>query len=141
MAAGMKRIDLQRIAQAKLDDAALLLSHGRFANAYYLAGYAVEIGLKACIAKQISRETIPDKAFVNAIYTHGLKALVGVAGLSTELRREEGQSSKFAANWGLVANWTPEIRYDDVDRYTAQITIDAISDGKDGVLRWIKVYW
>ena len=52
MANGYKRVDLQALAQAKLDDAKLLFDNGRFSNAYYLAGYAVELGLKACIARQ-----------------------------------------------------------------------------------------
>src|SRR5258708_26287810 len=85
MPLGMRRAVLQAIAQAKLDDALLLFQHRRFSNAYYLAGYAVEIGLKACIAKQISAETIPDKAFINDIFKHGLRELIGVAGLSAEL--------------------------------------------------------
>jgi HEPN domain-containing protein len=63
MGSGQKRSELQTRAQAKLDDAILLLQHGRYTNAYYIAGYAVELGLKACIAAQIDAETIPDKAF------------------------------------------------------------------------------
>ena len=43
MGPGLKREDLQANAQAKLDDAVILLQQGRFSNAYYLAGYAVEI--------------------------------------------------------------------------------------------------
>jgi hypothetical protein len=38
MGLGYKRTDLRAMAQAKLDDAILLLQHGRFSNAYYLAG-------------------------------------------------------------------------------------------------------
>lgn len=56
----MKRTDLQALAQAKIDDAAVLLQYGRSGNAYYLAGFSIELGLKACIAAQISADTIPD---------------------------------------------------------------------------------
>ncbi|MDO9249509.1 MAG: hypothetical protein Q7U11_23860, partial [Phenylobacterium sp.] len=70
------------MAQTKLDDALLLLAHKRYSNAYYLAGYAIEIALKACISRQITADVIPDKAFINAIHTHQLKDLVGVAGLN-----------------------------------------------------------
>jgi len=41
---GPARADLQRRAQAKRDDARLLAQHGRWSNAYSLAGYAVELG-------------------------------------------------------------------------------------------------
>ena len=56
MAYGLKRTDMQSIVQAKVDDAHLLFQNGRFSNSYYLAGYAIEIALKACIAAQISAE-------------------------------------------------------------------------------------
>ena len=141
MAIGMKRTVLQAIAQAKLDDALLLLGHGRFSNAYYLAGFAVEIGLKACIAKQIAADTIPDKSFVNAIFQQSLKALVGVAGLSAALKEKETADPAFGGNWGVVAAWNPEVRYDTVDNYTAQLLIQAITDGKSGVFPWIKANW
>lgn len=141
MPLGMKRTVLQAIAQAKLDDAMLLLENGRFSNAYYLAGYAIEIGLKACIAKQISADTIPDKTFVNDIFKHGLKGLVGVAGLSAELKEREASDLTFATNWALVGGWSPEVRYDIVDKYTAQIMIQAVADNKSGVFEWIKARW
>jgi hypothetical protein len=141
MPLGMKRTVLQAVAQAKLDDARLLLQNGRFSNAYYLAGYAIEIGLKACIAKQISADTIPDKNFVNAIFQHGLKGLVSVAGLSTALKEKETNDPIFATNWGLVAGWTPEVRYDTVDNYTAQLMLQAVADDQSGVFAWIKANW
>jgi hypothetical protein len=41
-----------------------------------LAGYAVECGLKACIAGKTQRHEFPDKKIVNASYTHNLRELV-----------------------------------------------------------------
>jgi hypothetical protein len=76
MGRGHKRSDLRANAQAKLDDALYLLQGGRFCNAYYLAGYAAEMGLKACIAIQVVAETIPDKSFVNNIFNHKFKSLM-----------------------------------------------------------------
>jgi HEPN domain-containing protein len=52
----MNRTDLQILAEDRLKDAEVLLAKGRFAAAYYLAGYAVECGLKACIAKLTKAE-------------------------------------------------------------------------------------
>jgi len=72
------------MAESKLSDAILLLSHLKPSNAYYLAGYAVELGLKACIARQISHETIPDKDFSRDIYLHDLPKLVRLAGLDKD---------------------------------------------------------
>lgn len=103
MGPGQKRGELQVNAQAKLDDAMILLRRGRYSNAYYLAGYAVEIGLKACIAAQISAETIPDKAFIRNIFNHQFRVLVGLAGLAGSLKDEEDKDQAFAANWALTS--------------------------------------
>ena len=67
--------DLERLAQIRLEDALFLFAANRSSSAYYLAGYAVELALKACIAKLIQPNVIPDKAFINAIYTHKLDSL------------------------------------------------------------------
>jgi len=51
----------------------VLFAAGRFSGAYYLAGYTVECGLKACVAKLTTPESFPDKELANAVYTHDLK--------------------------------------------------------------------
>jgi hypothetical protein len=141
MALGLRRADLQAIAQAKLTDAELLLMNRRFSNAYYLAGYAVEVGLKACIARQFTAETIPDRRFVADIHSHDLRKLVGLAGLNKELRDKETSDLPFAANWALISEWTPEIRYQTVDQFSAQVFVQAIRDPAIGVFPWIQMYW
>jgi len=127
MGLGIKRTDLQALAQAKLDDAMLLLQHGRYSNAYYLAGYSVELALKACIAAQFAAEVIPDKSFVNSVYQHNLKALVGLAGLSSQLKGKEDADPLFAANFALAAQWQPDVRYETRDSLSAQAMVVAIT--------------
>jgi HEPN domain-containing protein len=141
MGLGHKRVDLRATAQAKLDDALFLLRHQRFSNAYYLAGYSVEIGLKACIAAQIAVETIPDRAFIQKVFDHNIKALVGPAGLSTQLKEQQRQDAVFAANWAVAAEWLPDSRYETIDPTSAQALISAVADPQSGVLQWIKIYW
>jgi HEPN domain-containing protein len=141
MAFGYRRTDLQAIARAKLEDALLLFKHGRFSNAYYLAGYAVEIGLKACIARQIVAETIPDRHFISETYRHELNKLIGAAGLTADLKAREQRSPAFAANWSTVAEWSPEKRYESIDSYSAQFMIEAVNEPENGVFPWIKIYW
>jgi HEPN domain-containing protein len=51
----MNRTDLQILAEDRLKDAEVLLANGRFGAAYYLAGYAVECGLKACVFETPTR--------------------------------------------------------------------------------------
>lgn len=137
----MRRSDLQLVSQAKIDDAISLLKMGRASNAYYLAGYSIEIGLKACIAKQISADTIPELSFVRSIYDHDLQKLVKVAGLSAVLKQAQDKNSGFAANWAIVCEWGPDARYNSYDVGTAQLMLSAVIDSQNGVLQWIKAHW
>jgi len=141
MGPGLKRSDLQAYAQAKIDDAALLLANRRYSNAYYLAGYAVELGLKACIAAQITAETLPDKAFVRSILQHNFRNLVGLAGLAGALKDEENQNANFATNWAIANQWEPDARYEAFDPMSAQLLVQAVNDPNSGVLKWIKTHW
>ena len=141
MGLGHKRTDLRANAQAKLDDAMTLFQNSRFSNAYYLAGYAVEIGLKACIAVQISADTIPDKTFITKVCGHNFTTLVGLAGLNTQLKEQQDKDPGFAANWAIVAEWDTSVRYESKDVTSAQAIIAAVGDPKSGVLKWIKTYW
>lgn len=141
MGFGHKRTDLQAYAQTKLDDAVFLLQNGRYSNAYYLSGYAIELGLKACIAVQVNAETIPDKDFIKQILNHQFPVLIGLAGLTKELREQKDRDSVFAANWAIVSEWSPDARYETRDVTSAQTIINAIAHRETGVLQWIKTYW
>jgi HEPN domain-containing protein len=87
---------LQVLARTRLKEAKTLLGADHPDGAYFLAGYAVECGLKACIAGKTQRHEFPDKKIVNASYTHNLKELVKVANLERE-RVEEAQRHLFFA--------------------------------------------
>lgn len=57
----MDRKGLQELSNVRLKEAKALLKVGMADGAYYLAGYAVECALKACIAKETRRYDFPDK--------------------------------------------------------------------------------
>ena len=81
----MNRTDFQEIAELRLRESRALLDAGFPGGAYYLAGYAVECALKACIAKRTQEHDFPDKKLVNDSHTHNLKELLRLAELKTEL--------------------------------------------------------
>lgn len=137
----MRRVDLQALAEAKLFDAELLLRNGRPGNAYHLAGYGIELGLKACIARQISADTIPDPAILRNVLTHEFDKLIGLAGLKDELRNEQNADPDFATNWGIVSEWSPESRYTSTLTVEAQLLLGAMGDPNHGVMRWIRRFW
>jgi HEPN domain-containing protein len=137
----MRRQALQVLARTKIDDARFLLAHGRSGNAYYLAGYAVELGLKAYIARQIVAEVIPGRRFMSGVYDHDLERLVGVANLADALTSRRSVDDVFNANWGIVTKWSVESRYEDAGTPAAQALVDAVSDAERGVLSWIEAFW
>ena len=79
----MNRVDLQQLADLRVAEAHALLTLAAPLpdGAYYLAGYAVECGLKACIAKGYGPESWPEKRFVLECHTHDIFALIRLAGL------------------------------------------------------------
>ena len=78
----MNRRDFQNLARLRLEEAEALLTAGKSDGAYYLAGYAVELGLKACIAKNTKEYDFPPKeAVVRQFYSHSIKGLLKAAGL------------------------------------------------------------
>ena len=68
----MKRSDFQKLAEIRIAEAEILLKAKKYDGAYYLAGYAVECALKACVAKRTARYDYPDKDLANQCYTHKL---------------------------------------------------------------------
>ena len=141
MAEGLRRSDLQAAAEVKLRDAILLFGNKRYSSAYYLAGYAAEMGLKACIAKRMAAHVIPERRFIQDIHTHDLSALHRLAGLQTELKEKQAADPEFAAYWGMAGQWTPESRYLSIDSASAQYMVQAIGHTPSGVLCWIKEHW
>lgn len=71
----MNRTELQSLAEERLNDAQLLFDNRRFGAAYYLVGYAIECGLKACIAKLTKAEDFYDKTLARNIFNHNLENL------------------------------------------------------------------
>ena len=137
----LTKSDLEKLAQIRLDDAILLFSVGKSSSAYYLAGYSIELALKACISKIFQPNVIPDKALVNATYTHKLQDLIKVSGLLPEFNNEIKSNSDFAANWGIVSKWTESSRYQLWDQITTATLINSIQDPENGVFQWVINHW
>ena len=133
--------DLEGLAQIRLDDSITLFQAKRYSAAYYLAGYAVELALKACISKLMQPNTIPDKAFINAIFTHKLDSLLSTTGLLPQFNIDIKSDHQFAANWIIVNNWNEESRYQIWDQISAGNLLQAITEPNHGVFQWVKKHW
>jgi HEPN domain-containing protein len=137
----MNRTDLQEIAKIRIRESSALLDAGLPDGAYYLAGYAVECALKACIAKRTREHDFPEKTLVNNSYTHKLKDLLKLAELKVELEAILQSDPLMDANWAIVQDWSEESRYEKRTVQEAEILLRAIEDKKGGLLPWIMQRW
>jgi HEPN domain-containing protein len=104
--------ELDNIAKARIDDAKILLAAGRFDSASYLAGYAVEIALKATICRTLQWTGFPSTNAefqrYKSFQTHELRVLLRLSG-------HEGRIKKTHIRfWTVVEAWTVDVRYNAV---------------------------
>jgi HEPN domain-containing protein len=133
----VERRDLQTLSKIRLLEAKALLRLGFNDGAYYLAGYAVECALKACIAKATKRHEFPDKRRVNESHTHVLKELVRLANLEDSRLDRLRTDKDFRDNWAVVQAWSEQSRY----RRSQPEAAEAMVKAANGVMAWIKLHW
>lgn len=138
----MNRDDFRGLARDRIEDACVLLRNDRHSAAYYLCGYAVECGLKACIAKQTKEfDFPPEPKAVRGVYVHNLETLLGSAGLESQLKADLKSDRELEANWAVAKDWDEGSRYTVKTKRDADDLFEAVSDSKHGVLRWISRHW
>lgn len=137
----MNRNEFKKLAKIRLKEAEALLATKNYSGAYYLFGYVIECGLKACIAKQTKRYEFPDKNIANLVWTHDLEKLVNSAGLKSSLDLKSTNNNDFAKYWGIVKDWKEESRYQTHGKEKAYDLYNAIVDDLHGVLKWIEQHW
>jgi hypothetical protein len=139
----VNRVDLQQLADLRIAEASALLTLAipMPDGAYYLAGYAVECALKACIARRYSAETWPEKKFVADCHTHDISTLVRLAGLEQDRMMDVVGNLQLGQNWTIVKDWSEQSRYERHSQVAAEKLYDAVADANHGVLPWIKVRW
>jgi HEPN domain-containing protein len=139
----MNRSDFHNLTEIRIKEAKILLDRKCYEGAYYLAGYAVECAMKACIAKRTQAHDFPPKPeVVRSFYQHKIESLVNLAGLELELKNRLKSPPKFDSNWGHVTKWSEEKRYvTHVSAKDARDLCRAITNPRNGVLAWLKKYW
>ncbi|MFZ0301135.1 MAG: HEPN domain-containing protein [Terracidiphilus sp.] len=137
----MNRTEFQRLSNLRLAESKALLTDGFADGAYYLAGYAVECALKACIAKRTQEHDFPEKGS-HKYYSHDLEDLVAFAQLQVELSQAVQADAIMKTDWTVVQNWSEESRYE-ASRTTQEATdlLSAIENQNGGVLPWLRQRW
>jgi hypothetical protein len=142
----VNRLDWQQMADEKLLAASAARAASLWSSAYYLAGLAVELGLKSCVLARLvgSPEVIFDaenKKYSEKCWTHDIEVLLDLAGLKAELDAAKTAAPIFAANWMIVSKWRIESRYETKPALESQRLCDAITDPVNGVMQWIRARW
>lgn len=139
----MNRVELRQLAEDRLSDAETLIAAGRWSGAYYLAGYAVECGLKACVLVFVDNTGVifTDRKYAEKCWTHSLDTLVALADLETARSQAVAANPAFGRNWLTVSNWGELSRYQQKAEGDARELLKAITDPANGVMQWIRIYW
>lgn len=137
----MNRTDLQDLCVIRLKEARILFKNKNYNGAYYLFGYVIECAIKSCIAKRINQYDFPDLDIAKNSWQHNFYTLIKAAGLEIELQNEQDTNNTFKLMWKVVNGWKPKSRYEKHSWAKAQDIYRSIVNKKNGVLRWIKLYW
>ena len=114
---------LEDLSRERLTDAEVLYEAGRLEGAFYICGYAVEMGLKSKICKTLDWDQYPGKEDnYKSFKTHKLDALLHFSGI-------EKRKNTFFAEWSIVMKWDPEIRYS-FEKMTAETVKSMIQASK-----------
>ena len=142
--AEVTRTEWQRIAEERVLDAEALLNAQRWSAAYYLAGYAVECGLKACVVVYVESNAdviFREKEYSKQCWTHDIEKLVSLAGLKAQRDADIGANTVLDDNWLIVKQWSEIARYESRTQLEAENLYQAVTDTANGVLPWIRNHW
>lgn len=147
---------IEELAWERLEEAKILLDNGKYNGAFYLAGYSVELMLKANICRRLAvpnlfdtkDESTNSQSGVNelrkVLKTHNLHFLILLSGLKDKLDNDRaGSKIKMKVNSLLFSNWSEQIRYKpcgSIDEGGVKKLVDLLgdSDPEKGFLAWIK---
>jgi hypothetical protein len=102
--------ELQNLCRDRVKEAEALTKAKLYDGAYYLCGYAIEIGLKKRISQTLRwKDGYPrtEGEFKNltSFKTHDLDVLLHLSGIEDKIKKT------CFSEWSIVTAWKPEIRY------------------------------
>lgn len=144
--------EIKDIAVQKLNAAKILVQNGDVDNAFYLAGYSIELELKAKVCELLNfpdlfneeGEKVPKIGQIRKKYkTHDLFELLIHSGLKAKYDFEKGrQQMLFDSNALLFENWNENCRYKPCGYYKlvdVERLIEMIEHPENGIRKWIRI--
>lgn len=128
--------DLQGLADSRLADAEALLAAKRYAGSVYLCGYAVELALKARVARTLGWPGWPETGEfkkLESFKTHDLATLLHLSGVEIAVKGDP----TLGVAWASVAQWDPETRYKVPDKNAAEPDAAAMIDNTKLLVKFL----
>jgi len=148
--------EIKQLAYERLSEAEILCNAGKYDGAFYLAGYSVELMLKAKICEHFGIDNLFDErasnihgvaTVRNAVKKHDIRLLFIYSGLITKFRKAKVVDQILMETYGyLIANpgdeslWNEQVRYQPIgsqNKQNVQELIKLLNDDK-GLLKWIE---
>jgi hypothetical protein len=144
----MIRHTFQQISLVRLEDAKALLDKKQYDGCCYLAGYSIELALKAATCRLMERDdffTLAKAETVRAFKIHNLRELIILAGLWQKYEDLSVHEPLIYDNWRIIVDgikWSEQLRYQiGLTQKDATEMVEAIDHPTNGILKWIKNYW
>ena len=146
--------EIKKLAWQRVDEAYVLFENGKFDGAFYLAGYSVELMLKAKTCERLGIPNLFDEKNkdVNAIEgvgevrkalkTHNLFILLIYSGLKNKFDADKSaDKTLIKVNSLLFGNWDENARYKPcgyMKESDVNVLINLLKDHENGLLSWIE---
>ena len=142
------RQEFKALSLLRLKEAQILAKKQCFDGACYLAGYTIELALKAAICKNMKSDKFFDiikTETSRAFKIHNIEELITLAGLREQFESLKRSNADFQNHWNSLnaqVQWSEQLRYQmDKTEQQTQSMLNAISDNQNGLLKWIKRHW
>ena len=134
---------IRQIAQQRIEEAECLFANGHFDGAYYLAGYALELTLKAKICDCLRVPNFYKQHITGelskAFKTHKIDNLLLFTGLHETLNTEKQTNPVLLTTWSVVTCWNENSRYNNINTCDNSKSEDFISAIKY-IITWINTH-
>lgn len=156
--------EIKNLAYLRLSEAEILCDAGKYDGAFYLAGYSVELMLKAKVCQHWDIDGLFSKDFMlddiskaiigevkTSIQTHDLKILFIYSGLVKKFQLAKDNNAKLMKTYGYLMSistnnnnqriqWSEQARYLPIGSQKAaevKAFIQLLND-ENGLLKWIE---
>ncbi len=148
--------EIKNLAYLRLSEAEILCANAKYDGAFYLAGYSVELMLKAKICEHFRIDNLFNKQACmiqgisdlrKVVETHDINLLLVFSGLEEKFREAKVRNVKlrksyrfFTASTGDKTDWNEQVRYLPINSKTENEVKEFISllCDEEGLLKWIE---